>query len=775
MNITLRGSEYHVSLLYAVIFAALLASPWLAASAGAADVPTGTVQFKIVDAETGENIGGLIWHGGQVVLDLSVQDTIAWPVGSDSVQATSGRYGDFAFKRYPEAVWGTEFEVDVAQGETSIVIVEMPPPAQVRFRAVDDRTGLPLPMVDIAQLRSRLMPLAPIITTDGWITTEVHPDPASSLHIGIEDRTVLLKLEALVAGELLEIVDEVRVPSPPLFRGTVTDPTGSPVAGVRVEIVRGSSDASATEIFQTTTTDDNGYYEVEPSVDHWRAEFLPPVDRPDLGAFGINDRDSTPRWMTSWRFEAVDVSLPRGQWRPLDIRRTRPTASNPITVAAREVGSGGGINILWSEASDAIAQFEVRNASGVLVDIHPSMVPDGFVPKGCGSCSSNHQTTLGPWGYQVQLWKQKVTLSFYEDTKPIFLDPPASSSAPHRFTISPHDGCVVDAVVELRWFVGELGPRPIETTTPPSSLPVDVTFDDNSPTGYTYRVIVEGADPVLFGFNSVPGAADWRIGTGAPACARVGYAVVTAAGDVFEFGDVEHKGDATATTSPATAIELSPSGNGYWVLAEDGAVDAFGDAADFGSVGSEVFRSNERPTTLASTPSGNGYWIITTAGRVVTFGDAETFGDLINFELAGEIIAAAATPSGNGYYLVGADGGIFAFGDAKFVESIPGVLPGVRLNKPIVGLTPDPDGDGYWLVAADGGVFAFRSPFRGSIPGVLPLGSVLAAAINGMVPYGNGYLLVAGDGGVFNFSDLVFSGSLGDVDLDAPIVAISAL
>ncbi len=41
-------------------------------------------------------------------------------------------------------------------------------------------------------------------------------------------------------------------------------------------------------------------------------------------------------------------------------------------------------------------------------------------------------------------------------------------------------------------------------------------------------------------------------------------------------------------------------------------------------------------------------------------------------------------------------------------------------------------------------------------------------------PHGGGYWLVASDGGVFSYGDAQFHGSLGGMDLNAPIVGIAA-
>ncbi len=75
----------------------------------------------------------------------------------------------------------------------------------------------------------------------------------------------------------------------------------------------------------------------------------------------------------------------------------------------------------------------------------------------------------------------------------------------------------------------------------------------------------------------------------------------------------------------------------------------------------------------------------------------------------------AAYPGAPGYWLVASDGGIFSFGAARF----HGSTGGVRLTKPVVGITATADGKGYWTVASDGGIFAFGdAKFYGSTGGV---------------------------------------------------------
>jgi ribosomal protein L24E len=112
---------------------------------------------------------------------------------------------------------------------------------------------------------------------------------------------------------------------------------------------------------------------------------------------------------------------------------------------------------------------------------------------------------------------------------------------------------------------------------------------------------------------------------------------------------------------------------------------------------------------IAAHPVG-GYYFVAADGGIFAFGDAPFFGSMGAHPLNQPIVGMAATPSGNGYWLVAADGGIFAFGDAPF----HGSMGGRPLAKPIVGMAPYSPQSGYWLVAQDGGIFSFGAPFLGS-------------------------------------------------------------
>ncbi len=121
------------------------------------------------------------------------------------------------------------------------------------------------------------------------------------------------------------------------------------------------------------------------------------------------------------------------------------------------------------------------------------------------------------------------------------------------------------------------------------------------------------------------------------------------------------------------------------------------------------------PDQVLGQQTDRGYWMVAADGGVFAFGAASFFGSTGGLKLAQPIRAIAPTPSGQGYWMVAGDGGVFAFGDAGFFGS----TGGLKLEKPIVGIARSPSGQGYWMVAGDGGVFAFGdASFLGSTGGL---------------------------------------------------------
>ena len=281
--------------------------------------------------------------------------------------------------------------------------------------------------------------------------------------------------------------------------------------------------------------------------------------------------------------------------------------------------------------------------------------------------------------------------------------------------------------------------------------------------------------------RGVPGSDD-EYGTGALDLARavemvrsgnvptprdaLGYWMVATDGGIFAFGDAGFLGSTgdIRLNSPIVGMARTVTGQGYWLVAADGGIFSFGDATFFGSAGS--IRLNSPIVGMAATGTGNGYWLVARDGGIFAYGDARFLGSAGGTRLNSPIVAMAADRTGEGYWLVASDGGIFAYGDAPFLGS----TGNIRLNSPIVGITPTPTSAGYWLVATDGGIFAFGdAPFHGSTGNIK-----LNKPIVGMAStcFGTGYWMVASDGGIFSFGNAPFLGSTGGIVLNQPVVGM---
>ncbi len=207
-----------------------------------------------------------------------------------------------------------------------------------------------------------------------------------------------------------------------------------------------------------------------------------------------------------------------------------------------------------------------------------------------------------------------------------------------------------------------------------------------------------------------------------------GLYVLDDAGTVHVRGSARHLGDLDRSTlrpgERAASISATPDGEGYWIFTDRGRVATFGNATAAGDLFS-VTSPDGRPVAdvlngpvvaSVATPDGGGYYMVASDGGVFAFGTARFAGSMGGTPLNAPVVSLAPDPDGGGYWLIAGDGGIFAF-DAPFRGSVPGVLaPGVSLNQPVIGGLAY--GNGYVMVASDGGVFVFSDlDFSGSAVG----------------------------------------------------------
>ncbi|MEA3055889.1 MAG: hypothetical protein QOD30_1321, partial [Actinomycetota bacterium] len=215
----------------------------------------------------------------------------------------------------------------------------------------------------------------------------------------------------------------------------------------------------------------------------------------------------------------------------------------------------------------------------------------------------------------------------------------------------------------------------------------------------------------------------------------LGYWLVAADGGVFSFGDAAFLGSLGERPIPHAVVGMArtPGGAGYWLAAADGGVFTFGDAPFVGSAGGSHLR--DRVVSIESTPVGFGFWLVTATGAVLAFGSAQQWGDLTTNRPSQPVVGMTATPAGDGYWLATSDGGVFTFGGAKFAGS----LGDRRLDEPVVGI--DTAGVGaYWLATRDGAVYSFGGArYAGGAT------STCKDAVLGMsARRGGGYWLVTG-------------------------------
>jgi hypothetical protein len=220
-----------------------------------------------------------------------------------------------------------------------------------------------------------------------------------------------------------------------------------------------------------------------------------------------------------------------------------------------------------------------------------------------------------------------------------------------------------------------------------------------------------------------------------PTSTRNGYWLVASDGGIFAFGDAGFYGSIPGLglapagsplpnrlNAPVVGMVPSTDGLGYFMVAADGGVFAFGDAKFEGSCPG-IGGCAGAAVSVVPDASGNGYWVVTSSGHVYAFGDA------VNYGAPGQqnspVASATRTGDGNGYWILLANGTVESYGDAT---NMGGPSGSVSASNPATTIFAPSIGGGYWVASKNGSVFSFGAPFYGSVANLVLNGSIIAAS-----------------------------------------------
>jgi hypothetical protein len=210
------------------------------------------------------------------------------------------------------------------------------------------------------------------------------------------------------------------------------------------------------------------------------------------------------------------------------------------------------------------------------------------------------------------------------------------------------------------------------TSLPVGNLTLHAVFTAASGNGYagstgTTPFVVDPVTATTTTVSATP-ASPQKLGTSVTLTATVSPAA--APGTVqFVVGSTDLGSPVTVTGGTASTTSTLPPGQSTVT------------AVFTPSAGSGYAASSGSTTYEITGHTGKGYWLVASDGGVFAYGDASFYGSTGGQTLNKPIVGIATTPDGKGYWLVASDGGVFAYGDASFYGS----TGGQTLNKPIVG------------------------------------------------------------------------------------------
>jgi hypothetical protein len=143
-----------------------------------------------------------------------------------------------------------------------------------------------------------------------------------------------------------------------------------------------------------------------------------------------------------------------------------------------------------------------------------------------------------------------------------------------------------------------------------------------------------------------------------------GYWLVGSDGGIFSFGAVQFHGSmgSTKLQRPVVAITPTADHDGYWLVASDGGIFAL-NAGFYGSIpglglapagSSNPRRLNAPIVGMVPSPDGGGYFMVASDGGVFAFGDAKYAGSCpaLPGGCSGAAVAVMSDATGTGYWVV---------------------------------------------------------------------------------------------------------------------------
>jgi hypothetical protein len=255
-----------------------------------------------------------------------------------------------------------------------------------------------------------------------------------------------------------------------------------------------------------------------------------------------------------------------------------------------------------------------------------------------------------------------------------------------------------------------------------------------------------------------------------------GYWLVGSDGGIFSFGSAQFYGSTGSLVLQRPVVGIVPTSDngGYWLDASDGGVFSFGDTQFYGSIpglglqpaGTGLPNSLNAPIVgMVPTADDGGYFMVASDGGVFAFGDAEFEGSCPGIGgCSGSAVAVMPDASGNGYWLVTATGDVYPFGDAPNYGE-----PGPQ-SVPVTSAVRTPNGGGYWILFANGAVATYGDAGNygnalGTFGGLNPARAILTTLDGG------GYWIASANGSVNQYGDAPNDGGMSGTQLNGSIIA----